>query len=257
VKTILFFLAVFALSASAQNTGTALNLPWSKDDIAKLRPAVVTPPTASTQEAAGAPPSDATIVFDGKDASKFKGKMRDGSDAVRWNIENGYMEVLRGTGSISTREAFEGDCQWHVEWRTPAEVKGKSQGRGNSGVFIGGFPEVKVLDSFQNDTYPDGQASALYKKNPPLVNACRGPGEWQSYDIICLREKKVDGKVVQPGSITVLQNGIVTQFAFQAGGKNPKGGLSLQDHGNPVRYRNIWVRPLHTKPVPAAEIETK
>lgn len=249
MKTILLLLSsVLVLSVSAQNTGTALNVPWSKDDIAKLRPAVVTPPTPSTQDDAGKPPSDATIIFDGKDASKLKGKEKDGSDAIRWKIENGYMEVIRGGGTVSTREPFEGDCQWHVEWCTPKEVKGNSQGRGNSGVFIGGYPEVQVLDSFKNDTYPDGQASALYKKNPPLVNACRGPGQWQSYDIICLREKKKDGKVVQPGSITVLHNGIVTQFAFQAGGKNPAGGLSLQDHGNPVRYRNIWVRPLHTKP---------
>jgi len=245
-------LALALPSAIAQQNGQN----WSKEQIDTLRPAVVTPPGFSSQDAAGAPPSDATVFFDGKDASKFKGKEKDGDDAIRWKIENGYMEVVRKSGSISTREGFEGDCQWHIEWCTPSEVKGASQGRGNSGVFIGGYPEVQVLDSFRNDTYPDGQASSLYKKSPPLVNASRGPGQWQTYDIICLREKKKDGKVVQPGSITVLHNGVVTQFAFQAGGKNPKGGLSLQDHGNPVRYRNIWVRPLRTAPVPKADIKT-
>ena len=256
LKIFSLFLA-FSFPASAQNsrTGTGLNLPWSKEKIASHRPAIVTPPGFSSQDEAGAPPSDATVLFDGTDLSKWKGK---GDRDAAWKVEKGYAEVIKGTGSIRTREDFTGDCQWHIEWCTPKEVKGKSQGRGNSGVFIGGYPEVQVLDSFQNDTYPDGQASALYKKSPPLVNASRGPGQWQTYDIICLREKRDEnGKVVQPGSITVLHNGIVTQFAFQVGGKSNSGGLSLQDHGNPVRYRNIWVRPLQTPAVPREEIEVK
>lgn len=228
---------------------------WSKDKVAQKRPAVITPPGHTTAAEAGAPPSDAIVFFDGNDLSKWQGRGKGEKDTAPWKVENGYMEVVRGTGSIRTRDEVEGDCQWHLEWCTPAEVKGKSQGRGNSGVFIGGYPEVQVLDSFQNDTYPDGQASALYKRSVPLVNASRGPGQWQTYDIICLREKKdAEGKVIQPGSITVLHNGIVTQFAVQAGGKAAAGGLQLQDHGNPVRYRNIWARKLV---VPAVEAPGK
>lgn len=215
---------------------------WSKERIETERPAVVTPPGHTTEAKPGAAPSDAVIFFDGSDLSKWKGK---GEEAPKWLVKEGHFEVVRGTGTIQTRDQVEGDCQWHIEWCTPAEVKGSSQGRGNSGVFIGGYPEVQVLDSFQNDTYPDGQASSLYKKSVALVNASRGPGEWQTYDIICLREKKgADGKVIQPGSITVLHNGIVTQFAVQEGGKAAAGGLTLQDHGNPVRFRNIWARKL-------------
>ncbi|MFT6596803.1 MAG: hypothetical protein ACJAT3_002787 [Akkermansiaceae bacterium] len=219
---------------------------WSKAQVQGERPAVVTPPGHTTAAKPGAAPSDAIVFFDGKDLSKWKGRGRkDGNDAAKWLVKEGYMEVQRGTGVIQTRDQVEGDCQWHIEWCTPAEVKGNSQGRGNSGVFIGGYPEVQVLDSFQNDTYPDGQASSLYMKSVALVNASRGPGQWQTYDIICIREKKgAEGKVIQPGSITVLHNGIVTQFAVQEGGKQGAGGLQLQDHGNPVRYRNIWARKL-------------
>ena len=225
---------------------------WTKEEINEQRPAVITPPGHTTQEKAGAPPSDAIIFFDGSDLSKWQGRGKGGEDAARWLVKDGYMEVVRGTGSIQTRDQVEGDCQWHLEWCTPAEVKGNSQGRGNSGVFLGGYPEVQVLDSFQKDTYPDGQASSLYKRSVALVNASRGPGQWQTYDIICLREKKgSDGKVIQPGSITVLHNGIVTQCFVEAGGKTPSGGLQLQDHGNPVRFRNIWCRKLVVPPVKA------
>lgn len=212
------------------------------------RPRVVDPPSFSTQEKAGKAPSDAVVFFDGSDLSAWKSqkKSEDGKDAARWKVENGYMEVVRGTGSIQTREEIEGDAQWHIEWATPEEVKGNSQGRGNSGVFIGGFPEVQVLDSYDNDTYPDGQAASLYGQHPPMVNACRKPGEWQTYDIIVVRQKKDEsGKVTEPGSITVLHNGIVVHFARQKGGQRPSGGLSLQDHGNPVRYRNIWARKIN------------
>lgn len=225
---------------------------WSKEEIESKRPAAITPPGYTTAAKAGAPPSDAIVFFDGKDLSKWKGRGKDGDDAAKWVVKDGFMEVVRGTGTVQTRDQVEGDCQWHIEWCTPVEVKGKSQGRGNSGVFIGGFPEVQVLDSFENDTYPDGQASSLYKKSVPLVNASRGPGQWQTYDIICIREKKgADGTLIQPGSITVLHNGIVTQFSVQAGGKQGAGGLTLQDHGNPVRFRNIWARKLTVPPVAA------
>lgn len=218
---------------------------WSKEQIQTKRPAVVTPPGHTSDAKPGAAPSDAIVFLDGTNLSKWKSNAKDGSDAARWLVKDGYMEVVRGTGIVQTRDQVEGDCQWHIEWCTPSEVKGNSQGRGNSGVFIGGYPEVQVLDSFQNDTYPDGQASSLYHKSVALVNASRGPGQWQTYDIICIREKKgADGKVIQPGSITVLHNGIVTQFSVQEGGRQSAGGLQLQDHGNPVRYRNIWARKL-------------
>ena len=225
---------------------------WSKEQLQAKRPAVVTPPGHTTDAKAGAAPSDAIVFFDGTNLSKWKGKGKEGNDAAQWLVKDGHFEVKRGTGTVQTRDQVEGDCQWHIEWCTPAEVKGNSQGRGNSGVFIGGYPEVQVLDSFQNDTYPDGQASSLYHKSVALVNASRGPGQWQTYDIICIREKKgADGKVIQPGSITVLHNGIVTQFSVQEGGKAKSGGLTLQDHGNPVRYRNIWALKLVVPTVPA------
>jgi hypothetical protein len=225
---------------------------WAKEKVQSHRPAVVTPLGYTPKERSGSVPSDAVVFFDGKDLSKWKGKGKDGNDAARWLVKDGYMEVVKGTGIVQTREEIEGDCQWHIEWCTPAEVVGNSQGRGNSGVFIGGYPEVQVLDSFQNDTYPDGQASSLYKRSVPLVNASRGPGQWQTYDISCIREKKdADGKVIQAGSITVLHNGIVTLFAVQAGGKQGAGGLNLQDHGNPTRFRNIWARKLNVAPVAA------
>lgn len=242
---------VFTVSLCAEDAAqvaTSKSGKWGKEKIESHRPAVVVPPGHTTDKKPGAVPSDAIVFFDGKDLSKWKGK----NDTPGWVVKDGFMEVVRGTGTVETREQVEGDCQWHVEWCTPAEVKGNSQGRGNSGVFIGGYPEVQVLDSFENDTYPDGQASSLYKRSVPLVNASRGPGKWQTYDIICIREKKdAEGKVLEPGSITVLHNGVVTQFAVQEGGKQSAGGLKLQDHGNPVRYRNIWARKLNVAPVAA------
>lgn len=245
---VLPFFSTALLAEEIQSTSDAGR--WSKEKIKTHRPAVVTPPGFSTNEKAGKAPSDAVVFFDGTDLSKWKGGKKKNGKVASWLVKDGYMEVVRGTGQIETLDQIEGDCQWHIEWCTPAEVKGNSQGRGNSGVFIGGYPEVQVLDSFQNDTYPDGQASSLYKASVPLANASRGPGKWQTYDVICIRQKKdAAGKVIQPGSITVLHNGVVTQFAVQAGGKSKAGGLRLQDHGNPVRFRNIWARKLNVPPV--------
>ena len=147
---------------------------WRVHDGDRPQPRVVTPGGAI-----GNPPSDAVVLFDGSDLAQWIG--RDGGDAA-WKVENGYMEV-NGTGDISTRAHF-GDCQLHLEWATPEEVVGDSQGRGNSGVFLLGLYEIQVLDSFDNRTYADGSASSIYGQYPPLVNACRGPGEWQSYDVI-------------------------------------------------------------------------
>jgi hypothetical protein len=160
---------------------------------------------------------------------------------------------VNGTGGIMTKEEF-GDCQLHIEWATPSEVKGEGQGRGNSGVYLQGRYEIQVLDSYTNKTYFNGQAGAFYLHNAPLVNASRPPGEWQAYDIIFHPPKPgADGKTV-PGSFTVLHNGVLIQdhipvkgdstTAAKFSGVTPKGPLFLQDHGNPVRYRNIWIRPL-------------
>lgn len=212
-------------------------------DMGRPRPTVITPPSENT------PPSDAIVLFDGKDLSKFKRQPRkddpDTSDVPKWKVENGYAEVVGKSGSIDTRDKF-GSCQIHLEWATPAEVVGKGQGRGNSGVLIHGWGEVQVLDSYENDTYPDGQAAAIYHHYPPLVNACRKPGEWQSYDIICECAKLDDkGNVLQPARMTVLQNGVLVHHAVPLETKAQEFGFALQDHHNPTRYRNIWVRPLH------------
>ena len=223
---------------------------WKHGDMNRPRPRVITPPGMGTQAAPGQPPSDAIVLFGGADLSKWK---RDGKkeaegtdDKVLWKVENGYFEIVPKTGSIRTREKIAGDTQWHLEWATPGEVKGNSQGRGNSGVFIGGFPEVQVLDSFENDTYPDGQAAGLYLSYPPMVNASRKPGEWQTYDIIIERQKKDEtGKVVKKARISVIHNGAVVQWGREFDNGAQEGDLGLQDHGNPVRYRNIWVRPIN------------
>jgi hypothetical protein len=196
------------------------------------------------------PPSDAIVLFDGKDLSKWQSTEL-GKEA-KWAVREGALEV-NGTGSIRTKEEF-GDVQLHVEWATPAEVKGSDQGRGNSGVYLQGRYEIQVLDSYQNKTYPNGQAGAFYGHAAPLVNASRKPGEWQTYDIIFHGPRKgAEGKVL-PGSFTVLHNGVLVQdhiaiagsatTAAAFSGVTEKGPLVLQDHGNPVRFRNIWLRPL-------------
>jgi hypothetical protein len=199
----------------------------------------------------GGPPSDALVLFDGKDLSRWEG-------GEKWEIKDGYA-VPRETG-ITTKESF-GDCQLHVEWAAPAEVSGSGQGRGNSGVYLMGRYEVQILDSYENKTYFDGQAGALYKQTPPMVNACRKPGEWQTYDILFTAPRMDEnGKVVKPACITVLHNGVVIQNHFELQGgtfyerppayDNPhpqKAPIHIQFHGNPVRFRNIWIRDM--KPI--------
>ncbi len=220
---------------------------WKVHDDTRPRPPVVTP-----GDAPGKPPSDAVVLFDGTNLSAWKNAK--GGPAA-WKVENGYMEVVKGAGNISTIEEF-GDSQLHIEWRAPSPPQSNSQGRGNSGVFLMGRYEIQVLDCFENLTYADGQASALYGQMPPLVNACRKPGEWQTYDIVYTAPRFKDGKIDVPGSVTVFHNGVVTQNHTLIQGKTmhrvvpeievhgPRGPLELQDHGNPVRYRNIWIRPL-------------
>jgi hypothetical protein len=200
----------------------------------------------------GGPPSDAVVLFDGHDLSKWVG-------GEAWEVRDGAATARRH--SIRTKDTF-GDCQLHVEFATPAEVKAseKGQGRGNSGVFLMGKYEVQVLDSYENTTYFDGQCGAIYKQSPPMVNACRKPGEWQTYDILFEAARfGPDGKVQRPAYITVLQNGVVVQNHFEIQGDTAwdhapaytktaeKGPIELQFHNNPVRFRNIWVREM--KPI--------
>lgn len=244
VSTILA-VAVGVGSASAQEEGPEATRVWAPV------PPVVTP------GAGGAPPSDAIVLFDGHDLSQWIG--RDGGDA-RWHVADGAMTVSPGTGNIRTRRGF-GDVQLHIEWRTPAEVSGEGQGRGNSGVYLMGRYELQVLDSYDNSTYVDGQAGAIYKQHIPLVNASRGPGEWQTYDIVFMAPRfGADGAVVQPASMTAFHNGVLIQNhavlrgttvdvgepAYEAHGEREP--LLLQDHGNPVSYRNIWIREIDAVP---------
>ena len=203
------------------------------------------PPPVVTPGESGGPPSDATVLFDGTDLSAWEG----GS----WAIADGAMTV-NGTGSLRTKASF-GDCQLHLEWATPAEVVSESQGRGNSGVILQGRYEVQVLDSFDNVTYADGQAAALYGQYPPLKNACRPPGEWQTYDIV-FEAPEFDGETcTSPAYVTVIHNGVLVHHrqpmtgpvAHRSVAKYAPHGpvpLTLQDHGNPVRYRNVWIREL-------------
>ncbi|MBK8099657.1 MAG: DUF1080 domain-containing protein [Planctomycetes bacterium] len=239
---------------TAQNPGytdtPALpGLGWRVHDAARPRPPVVDPGPAPAQPMPA--PADARKLFDGRDLSQWGGK----DDRAQWVVRDGYMEV-NGTGDIWTRAKF-GDCQLHVEWATPAEVKGDSQGRGNSGVFFFGRYEVQVLDSYENASYADGQAAALYGQMPPLVNACRKPGEWQTYDIVFIAPRFTsDGALQSPARVTVIHNGILVHHDQTLLGQTnhrslpsyaphePTGRIELQDHGNPVRYRNIWVREL-------------
>ena len=225
---------------------------WHVHDPDRPQPVPVTPGTFTSQKQPGKPPSDAIVLFNGKDLSQWRDK--DGNSAG-WKVKGGEMTV--GKGDIITRQEF-GDIQLHVEFcEPPLVLTNKSQDRGNSGVFLMGRFEVQVLDCFNNLTYPDGTTGALYGQYPPLVNACRPPGEWQTYDIIFTAPRfGSDGALKSPAYATVIQNGILVQnhSALLGPTEHRKlaaytpmpatGPIALQDHHHPVRYRNIWVRPL-------------
>lgn len=228
---------------------------WTIHDTSRPRPPIITAGTASTQDKAGAPPSDAIVLFDGTDLSKWE--TAKGLPA-KWKVENGYMEVVAKSGQIQTKDSF-GDCQLHVEWAAPDPPRGQDQDRGNSGVFLMGQFEIQVVDSYQNITYADGQASSVYGQYPPLVNASRPPGQWQTYDIVFHGPRfDKDGKLLRPARVTVFHNGVLTQDNVEPTGPTAhkarppykvgpeKLPLSLQDHDHPVRYRNIWIRELST-----------
>ena len=235
---------------------------WLIHDMNRPVPKVVTPGVASTQDVAGTAPSDAVVLFDGKPVSEGGKGLSEWTDSkgnkTRWIMGDGYMECVKKSGYIKSKRQF-GSCQLHVEFATPSIVKGRGQGRGNSGVFIMGEYEIQVLDSYKNRTYADGQCSALYGRNVPLVNSSRKPGQWQSYDIVFHRPVFEGRKVVKKATFTVFHNGVLVHdnvtLKGGTGWKGPyaisdyvphgdKGPISLQDHGNPVRYRNIWVREL-------------
>ncbi len=221
--------------------------PYRVHDPSRPQPRVVTPATEP-----GGAPSDAEVLFDGRDLSKWS--KLDGSDAG-WLVKDGYMEVTPKEGNIKTKQAF-GNCQLHVEFAAPEEVKGESQGRGNSGVFLMGQYEIQVLDNFENPTYADGLCGSLYGQCPPLVNACRKPGEWSRYDIIWEGPIFDGDKLCQPAYVTILLNGILlhnrkallgpTQHRVTTHYKPhaKTGPIMLQDHHDKVRFRNIWIRPL-------------
>lgn len=216
----------------------------------------------------GCAPGDAKVLFDGTEESFRRNWTHKKKDRkADWKVVDGAMESVKGAGYIQTRESF-GDCQLHVEWASPAKVEGFGQGRGNSGVFLMGNYEIQVLDSYETDpskdpnpnpNYADGQASAVYAENPPLVNASRGPGEWQTYDIIFHQPVWKGDTLLHPGSVTVLHNGILTQDHWEMEGltthctRRPLAPhptrlpLEFQDHGNPVRFRNIWIRDIPSR----------
>jgi hypothetical protein len=251
----LSLLAVVVFAATPSLLLAQVDTKWKIHDMNRPVPPVVTPGTASTQDSPGRPPSDATVLFDGSDLSKWQHK--DGTPA-KWKVENGYAEVAPKTGYIYTKQAF-GDCQLHVEFREPTPPHGDSQERGNSGVFLMGLYEVQVLDSYENKTYADGQASAVYGQYPPQVNTSRPPGQWQWYDIVFHGPRfDASGKLLRPARETVFHNGVLVQDNVELSGPTEHGErppykptpeklpLALQDHGDPVRFRNIWIRELKT-----------
>ncbi len=243
------FTATLIGMMTMSNNGFGQTAQWRAHDTNRPHPPVITPGNSTSPTA----PSDAIILFDGKDLSQWTDA---NGQPSKWKVENGYMEVTKGSGEIRTKQGF-GDVQLHIEWASPASAAGKGQDRGNSGVFLMNKYEVQVLDSYQNETYADGQAAAIYGQYPPLVNACRQPGEWQSYDIIFRRPRFAnDGQLLQPARLTILHNGVLVHDNVTLWGPTnwmeydayaphaDRLPISMQDHGSPVRYRNIWLREL-------------
>jgi Domain of Unknown Function (DUF1080) len=255
-RVIVQLIGAAAMVAVARSGEAQASMTWPIHSTSRPQPRVVDPGpfTASVP-----PPSDAIVLFDGRSLSEWR-SADSANVPARWRVQDGYMEVAAGAGAIATAHAF-GDVQVHVEWMAPRPTAGEGQNRGNSGVFLMGRYEVQVLDSYRSTTYPDGQAAAVYGQYPPLVNASRPPGEWQSYDIVFISPRfAADGKLLRPARLTVLHNGVLVQNDVTLTG--PTGHkerppysmhadalpISLQDHDHPVRYRNIWVRRLGDDP---------
>jgi hypothetical protein len=229
-------------------------IPWTPHDTTRPRPPAVQPGPAPVEPRPA--PSDAIVLFEGKDAAQWRAA--DGG-AVRWRLTAGALEVVPHSGDIETVRGF-GDCQLHIEWATPTPPEGRDQERGNSGVYLMGLYEIQVLDSYQNRTYADGMAGAVFGQYPPLVNASRPPGDWQSFDIVFHRPRfDANGMLREPATVTVFQNGVLVQDHVvltgpTAYGKRPpyrahasRLPLRLQDHGIPVRFRHIWIRDLEPR----------
>lgn len=271
MKLLMIPLLAISLTAQTQTTAPKPNhdlgfdetpmlpgLPYHVHDYKRPHPPVVTP-----SDRPGGPPSDAIVLFDGKDLSKWQShassitKSGAVGGAPEWKLGSGYFEVIPKTGDLETKEKF-GDIQLHVEWAAPSEIVGKSQSRGNSGIILMGKFEVQVLDSYNNPTYADGQAGAIYGQWPPLANAVRKPGEWNAYDIVFEAPVFEGDKLVKPAYITVFCNGVVLHNRKASMGPMvyrqvahyepmpAEGPLVLQNHGTKVRYRNIWVRKMQT-----------
>jgi 3-keto-disaccharide hydrolase len=242
----------FFVLAALLTAGPAAAQSWPVHSLDRPRPPQVNP---GPEQPPLPPPSDAIVLFAGNDLHDWE-STDSVSGPAAWKVENGYMEVVKGAGAIETRRRF-GSIQLHVEWSTPTPPEGTGQDRGNSGVFLMGQYEIQVLDSWQNITYADGQAAAMYGQVPPLVNVSRPPGQWQTYDIVFHRPRfRADGSVERPATVTVFHNGVLVHDhdAFRGQTVHGReatyqphpdtGPLLLQDHGHPVRYRNIWAREL-------------
>ena len=249
-RLLLFALTVNALYALMNRTEAQSPANWPVHATDRPQPPVVDPGPAGPLVPA---PSDAIVLFDGRDLSRWRAP---NGGPAKWRVESGYIEVVAGAGALVTADRF-GDVQLHIEWAAPGKVEGAGQERGNSGVYFMDRYEVQVLDSYRNQTYPDGQAAAIYGQYPPLVNASRPPGEWQTYDIIFRAPHfNASGRVIRPARISVFHNHVLVQDNVELTGPTahrnrppyeahaPAGPISLQDHGSPVRFRNIWVRKL-------------
>lgn len=245
-----------ALTAAEVQPGSPL-APWRQHDIRRPKPPVVEP---SSNEIAGKAPKDAVILFDG---SNLDGWQSSHGGPANWKVTDGEMQTVPGTGQIETKRKF-GDMQLHVEWAAPNPPHGVGQDRGNSGIFLMGQFEIQVLDSYKAETYADGQAGAIYGQFPPLANASRPPGEWQSYDIAFRRPRfDTSGKLLEPARITLFHNGILVQDNEEPIGptswlkslpytdQGNSGVIALQDHNHVVRYRSIWLRELPERPAPS------
>lgn len=251
VVLVLMSCGLFPLSTSSTLSPISPLQSWPVHSMDRPRPPVVAPGPAPRFPAQ--PPSDAIILFNGRNLLEWE---REDGTAARWVVRGEAFEVAPGTGSIRTRRAF-GDIQMHIEWATPIPPRGTGQGRGNSGVFLMGYYEVQILDSYGNDTYADGQAAALYGQHPPMANASRAPGEWQSYDIFFSRPRfSPSGELLDSARITVIHNGVLVHNAVAFQGRTAhqrraayephpdRMPVLLQDHGDRVRFRNVWVREL-------------
>ena len=259
----LSFATVVRFSAALQGAKRE----WPPNDRSRPLPPIITPVIMGSQEKPGAPPSDAIVLFNGHDLSNWESIK--GGGPAKWKVGEGYFEVAPRTGDIQTKQGY-GDCQLHIEWATPNPPRGTDQDRGNSGVFLHGLYEVQVLDSYtemtyvngeagyDNVTYADGEAGAIYGQLPPLVNASRRPGEWQTYDIVFHGPRfGAGGKLLRPAIMTVIYNGVLVQDHVSLTGPTAyesrppyqvtpeKLPLRLQDHNHPVRFRNVWLRELH------------